>query len=210
MLDELGLKGRILLLSVLPTCCMAALLGVYFSWVQLSDMRNQLIEHGQLVAQQMAPLIAPAMRTGDNDQLNRIAQRALDQADVRAITFLDDDGNVLAHAGPSMTVALTGRDYQTISMRSGLDITHFNLPVQTHDLRLTRSDGNPATPQTLGWIQLELSHHATLLRGYRNLVAGLLLIDDVMTTGASLHALATCLRRAGAAEVSALVLARTP
>ena len=37
-----------------------------------------------------------------------------------------------------------------------------------------------------------------------------LLIDGVMTTGASLHALATCLRRAGAAEVSALVLARTP
>lgn len=37
----------------------------------------------------------------------------------------------------------------------------------------------------------------------------LLLLDDVMTTGASLHALARCLRRAGAAEVSALVLART-
>lgn len=38
----------------------------------------------------------------------------------------------------------------------------------------------------------------------------LLLLDDVMTTGASLHALAQCLRRAGAAEVGALVLARTP
>ena len=40
----------------------------------------------------------------------------------------------------------------------------------------------------------------------RNLV----LVDDVMTTGASLHAAARALRQAGAARVTALVLARTP
>jgi ComF family protein len=37
----------------------------------------------------------------------------------------------------------------------------------------------------------------------------LLLVDDVMTSGASLFAAAACLRAAGAAEVSAVVLART-
>lgn len=38
----------------------------------------------------------------------------------------------------------------------------------------------------------------------------LLLVDDVMTTGASLHAAARTLREAGAAEITALVFARTP
>ena len=37
-----------------------------------------------------------------------------------------------------------------------------------------------------------------------------LLVDDVMTTGASLQAAAAVLRQAGAARVTALVLARTP
>ena len=37
----------------------------------------------------------------------------------------------------------------------------------------------------------------------------MLLVDDVMTSGASLHAAALALRQAGAARVSALVLART-
>ena len=43
------------------------------------------------------------------------------------------------------------------------------------------------------------------LRGRR-----VVLVDDVMTTGASLHAAALALRQAGAAHVTAVVLARTP
>lgn len=35
------------------------------------------------------------------------------------------------------------------------------------------------------------------------------IVDDVMTTGASLHAVAACLRRAGASHITGLVLART-
>ena len=43
------------------------------------------------------------------------------------------------------------------------------------------------------------------LRGRR-----VVLVDDVMTTGASLHAAAQALRQAGVAHVTALVFARTP
>jgi ComF family protein len=45
---------------------------------------------------------------------------------------------------------------------------------------------------------------AAQLRGKR-----VVLVDDVMTTGASLHSAAQVLRQAGAAHISALVLART-
>jgi predicted amidophosphoribosyltransferase len=37
----------------------------------------------------------------------------------------------------------------------------------------------------------------------------IVLVDDVMTTGASLHAAASILRRAGAAHITTLVFART-
>ncbi len=48
---DLGIKGRVLLLTLLPTSLLAMVLGGYFTWVQLSDMRAQLIERGQLIAE---------------------------------------------------------------------------------------------------------------------------------------------------------------
>jgi len=47
-------------------------------------------------------------------------------------------------------------------------------------------------------------HRANQLRGKR-----IVLLDDVMTSGASLHAAATVLRHAGAVHITGLVLART-
>ena len=51
---------------------------------------------------------------------------------------------------------------------------------------------------------------AFVVRGPRTLPAHVTLIDDVMTTGATLHAAAKALRRAGVARVDAWVCARVP
>lgn len=102
MLKKLGIKGRVLLLTLLPTSLMALVLGGYFTWMQQSDLQAQLMQRGEMIAEQLAPLVAPAMGHQNNELLERIATQSLEQPDVRAVTFLAPDRTLLAHAGPIM------------------------------------------------------------------------------------------------------------
>lgn len=175
MFKDLGIKGRVLLLTLLPTSLLALVLGGYFTWVQLSDMRAQLIERGQLIAEQLAPLSAPALAQNNTGLLARIANEALDQPDVRAVTFLDADREKLVHAGPSILTPMPSGDGAHLSMASSLDTTHFLLPVLGKHRSLS-GDPDADGEKLLGWVELELSHHGTLLRSYRSLFTSLMLI----------------------------------
>nr|WP_243434626.1 response regulator [Pseudomonas sp. 30_B] len=164
-----------MLLTLLPTSLLALVLGGYFTWVQLSDMRAQLIERGQLIAEQLAPLSAPALAQNNTELLLRIATEALDQPDVRAVTFLNPERERLVHAGPSILTPMPSGDSSRLSMTSNLDTTHFLLPVLGRHRNLS-GDPDSDGAKLLGWVELELSHHGTLLRGYRSLFTSLLLI----------------------------------
>lgn len=102
MLDRLGIRSRVMLLALLPAGLMAVVLGSYFTWLQQNDLRTQLLQRGKMIAEQLAPLAAPAMAKLAPAQLERIAAQTLEQADVRAVAFLAPDRTRLAHAGPSM------------------------------------------------------------------------------------------------------------
>ena len=77
-------------------------------------------------------------------------------------------------------------------------------------LRLQTTDAQSGLPRAQrlrnlqGVFAIEPGRAASL-RGQR-----VVLLDDVMTTGATLHAAALALREAGAAHITAVVLARTP
>ncbi|MGK8704914.1 response regulator [Metapseudomonas otitidis] len=176
MFKDLGIKGRVLLLTLLPTSLLAMVLGGYFIWAQLSDMQAQLLQRGQMIAEQLAPLAAPALVRGDGLLLERIADNALDQPDVRAVSFLSLDRVRLAHAGPSMLNGSPDNDGSHTSQISNTDATRFMLPVfERH--RVLAGDAPPGEgDKVLGWVELEMSHHGTLLRGYRSLFASLMLI----------------------------------
>lgn len=177
MLDRLGIRSRVLLLALLPAGLMALVLGSYFTWLQQSDLRTQLLQRGKMLAEQLAPLAAPAMARKAPAQLERIAAQTLEQADVRAVAFLTPDRSRLAHAGPSMlNQPPSGGSGTQLLQRSGNDATRYLMPVFGHHRDLA-TDAVPAEAERLlGWVEIELSHDGTLLRGYRNLFTTLLLI----------------------------------
>ena len=96
MLKDLGIKSRVLVLILLPSTVLAVALGIYFTWMQLSEMRHQLDARGQLIAEQLAPLAAPAMAQGYGKRLQRILNQVLDQPDVRAVSILDAERNLFS------------------------------------------------------------------------------------------------------------------
>ncbi|WP_313429508.1 histidine kinase dimerization/phospho-acceptor domain-containing protein, partial [Pseudomonas sp.] len=177
MLDRLGIRSRVLLLALLPASLMALVLGSYFTWLQQDQLRTQLLQRGKMLAEQLAPLAAPALARQAPAQLERIAAQTLEQADVRAVAFLAPDRSRLAHAGPSMiNQAPSGGTGTQLLQRTGNDATRYLMPVFGHHRDLA-TDAVPAEAERLlGWVEIELSHDGTLLRGYRNLFTSVLLI----------------------------------
>jgi len=177
VLKKLGIKGRVLLLTLLPTSLMALVLGGYFTWMQQSDLHTQLLQRGEMIAEQLAPLVAPALAHQNITLLERIATQSLEQQDVRAVSFLAPDRTPLAHAGPSMlNQAPTGNGSQMLQ-RTGSDATRYLLPVFGRHRNLAGDLIPDESDRLLGWVELELSHNSMLLRGYRSLFASLLLIS---------------------------------
>ncbi|KQN52990.1 two-component system sensor histidine kinase/response regulator [Pseudomonas sp. Leaf48] len=188
MHKKLGIKGRVLMLTLLPTSLMALVLGGYFTWMQQSDLQTQLLKHGEMLTEQLAPLVAPAMGHQDNELLERIATQALEHPDVRAVTFLAPDRTLLAHAGPTMLNAAPSGDGTQMLRRSGNDATRYLLPVFGKHRNLAGDVIPEEAERLLGWVEIELSHNGMLLRGYRSLFASLLLIG-IGLLGAALLAL---------------------
>ena len=53
MLTNLGIKGRVLLLTLVPSGVFAGLLGAWFSYSQLNDLQQQLLQRGELILNQL-------------------------------------------------------------------------------------------------------------------------------------------------------------
>ncbi|MBX9755857.1 MAG: HAMP domain-containing protein, partial [Pseudomonadaceae bacterium] len=175
MFKDLGLKSRVLLLSLLPSSVLALALGGYFTWTQLSDLQAQLLQRGQMISTQLAMQAMPALTQNQPSELALIADQALEQTDVRSVRILDAQRQLRAHAGPSMLNPAPSNS-PLLSVLSNHSASRFLLPVYAHGSASSNTQAANDSKQALGWIELEMSHDGTLLHGYRSLFGSLLLV----------------------------------
>ena len=102
MLTNLGIKGRVLLLTLVPSGVFAGLLGAWFSYSQLNDLQQQLLQRGELILNQLSLAGAQSLDSDRSEQLIRIAQDAIELKDVRSIRIVAAPDRVIVQNGPSM------------------------------------------------------------------------------------------------------------
>jgi len=173
---DLGIKSRVLMLSLLPTSLLAVALGGYFTWMQLSELQAQLLQRGQMMAEQLAAIAAPALTRNDGALLEQIADESLEHADTRAVRLFDAQHQLLAHAGPKMLNPAPSTPPRQLQVTSNDSASHFQLAVTRRHLTHSQAPDAANEGAVLGWVELELSHDSTLLRGYRSLLISLLLV----------------------------------
>ncbi|MEH6565173.1 MAG: response regulator [Halopseudomonas sp.] len=182
-MNEIGIKTRILLMTLVPCGLLALALGAYFSWQQLQDLEQQLLERGQMTAEHLQGPASEALLAGEPTRLRGSLSRALNYQDVRAVALYDAQHQRLEHSGPQMHPTERTLPETSLAAGTGLQIqasklsTRFTLPLLASPALLEKTQRTDIEPDALlGWLEVELSHGNTLLRSYQSLLTTLVLI----------------------------------
>lgn len=171
MLRKLSLKSSLLLLTLLPSGLFALILSIGFSWIQVQNSQEQLIQRGQLIGQQIARISTYSLQHENIPELQKIAQETIDLEDVRFVRFRGSNAKAIASAGPSLRYTVPLPSVQPVLEHKDLS-SILVIPI----LEQSQEHTSTATPPPIGWLELELSHQNTLLKGYKQMAISVLLI----------------------------------
>ena len=181
--QTLGIKARLLLMTLLPTGLMALAIGGYFSWQQLREVEQQLLQRGLMTVEYLQRPAASALLSSEAERFGPMLGAALNHIDVRALTLYDADMRQLEHHGPLMYPAGTPLTGIELAAGTGLQIqrgehsSRFLMPLlASADLPQREAHPQVEADSLLGWLEVELSHGNMLMRQYQSLLATLVTI----------------------------------
>lgn len=190
-MSEIGIKARILLMTLVPAGLLAVTLGGWFAWQQSNQLERQLLERGLMTVEYLQRPGTVALIHQQPEELSTLLNNALNHSDVRAVSLLSPDQQLLTHAGPRMIPGARTLATDGLGAGTGLQVqasgasSRFTLPLlATAELIAQFPDALLETDQLLGWLEVELSHSSTQIRRYQGLLsASALIIIGLLITG---------------------------
>lgn len=182
VVNEWGIKTRVLFLTLVPTIIISLLLSAYFTSTRIQDLENALRDRGYTIALQLAPESEYGVFSGNSHILQKLANDALSEPEVRSVSIFNKDGHLLAHAGhehqtPTQILSVTDQSHNIKMADTGSSLL-FTVPVTIRDVIIEdfpNIDTNYTLPENqdrvLGWISIELGRMTTTIRQYQVLFA---------------------------------------
>lgn len=153
---NLGIKGRILLLALIPVTGIALVLSTYFIHSQLQSLDYALNNHGQALARHLAIASEYAVFSGNREILEALAKQALSEDAVVTIIITDKRGVTLLNFRNRL--AETDIDErQKIRIFSQPIIQQIITNLDEDEAFYTEEDSTNPTQETLGWVAVKLS-----------------------------------------------------
>lgn len=101
-MNNLSIKTKTLLISVIPLIIACVLLSILFMWEHLSDVTDTLHKRGQETAKLLAPASEYGIFSGNLTALKQLVYAAATDPEIAAITITDTEQNILANSNPGL------------------------------------------------------------------------------------------------------------
>lgn len=165
-----GIKTRVLFLALMPAAGIALLLAVYFVSSGIQSLEQSLHERGLAIARQLAPASEFGVFSGNREILQNLADSAIKETDLTAVTISNLDGAILASSGKSVGPPVLNDNqaglYIMVAERG--DVLNFSAPVfqsqtEVDDFATSSIVQSAEAPKgkILGRVNLELSRVST-------------------------------------------------
>lgn len=180
-----GIRERVLFLALAPVAVVGLLLAIYFTSSRITDLDQSLRDRGLAIARQLSPAVEYGVFSGNREILQTLADATKRETDVKAVSIVDANGNVLVasgqHAKPLIATVVLQEHGGVVD---GGESILFVAPIAQSEIKLddfspgniqgtTQADAKQAN--VLGEVRVELSRANTTLRKNRLLLNSLLI-----------------------------------
>lgn len=165
-----------LLVSLVPALLLGVVLTLYFTFTRLHELRIELNDTGQLIANQLAPAVEYGVITGNVAVLDGLLRATLSTPHVRYVEVFNRQDRLLAHAGTPPTEAVDRQLFFRAPIRRQKILLHDPFLFQPAAKASTSDD-------QVGWVNVYMTTDAVSQRQQHLLLrAGLLAIFALACT----------------------------